>query len=281
MSIRVLYETHSHTPLCKHAVGEPEQYASVARRRGLRGLVVTCHNPMPEGFALSSRMGIEQFDEYLSLVDRARQAWAGQLDVRLGLEADYFPGYEYWLERQLRSAEFHYVLGSVHPHLSEFKAKYWRQDPRDFQRTYFRMLADAAETGLFDCLAHPDLVKNETSSHWDPEEIMDEIRQTLDRIANAGVAMELNTSGANKVIAEMNPFPQMLKEMNARTIPVVVGSDAHVPQRVADRFDSALDLLQSCGYQKVSYFLDRKRHDLSIEAALVSLRGADPVFSPE
>ena len=156
----LLFETHSHTPLCKHAVGWPSEYAAVAEARGLRGLLVTCHNPMPDGFSAGVRMSPDQFDEYVDLVAKTQDEWAGRVDVRLGLEADYFVGFESWLEQQLNSADFHYVLGSVHPQIQEFRERYWEDDSTEVQRTYFRLLADAAETGLFDCLAHPDLIKN-------------------------------------------------------------------------------------------------------------------------
>lgn len=267
----MLYETHSHTPLCKHATGEPEEYAEIARARGLLGLTVTCHNPMPDGFSSRVRMSPDEFDEYIDLVSRARDNMADTIDVRLGLEADYFEGYEAWLEDQLGSADFHYVLGSVHPQIQEFRDKYWGADPLEVQRTYFRLLAVAAETGLFDSLAHPDLIKNETRRDWDPNLLMDDICRALDRIADTGVAMELNTSGANKKIPEMNPFPAMLMEMRAREIPVVIGADAHVPERVGDGYEIALELLKECGYEEVSYFLNRERRDVPITLARESL----------
>ncbi len=268
----LLYETHSHTPLCKHAVGQPEDYAAIAEARGLRGIIITCHNPMPPGFSPRVRMSVDEFDEYVTMVARARDTWDGRVDVRLGLEADYFVGYESWLEKQLAASDFHYVLGSVHPQIAEFRQRYWKDDPVEVQRVYFELLAEAAETGLFDSLAHPDLIKNETPNDWQPTHIMDSIRGTLDRIAATGVAMELNTSGANKIIPEMNPFPEMLAEIASRKIPVVIGADAHEPGRVADRFELALDLLSECGFTHVSYFLDRVRHEVSIKAARGSLR---------
>ena len=277
MSEPLLFESHSHTPLCKHAVGTPSEYAAVAEARGLRGLLVTCHNPMPDGFSARVRMSPDQLGEYVDLVAQTREEWSGRVDVRLGLEADYFTGYETWLEQQLNSADFHSVLGSVHPQIDEFRLRYWDDDPTEVQRTYFRLLADAAETGLFDCLAHPDLIKNMTADNWEPSQIMDDIRRALDRIAKTGMAMELNTSGANKLIAEMNPFPEMLVEMSARQIPVCIGSDAHEPGRVGDRYDEALRLLESCGYSRVSFFLERQRHDVSIRAAAASL--AEPANS--
>lgn len=276
MTSPLLYETHSHTPLCKHAVGEPEEYAQVAHARHLRGLVVTCHNPMPEGFSPNVRMHPEEFDTYLEMVARARDHWAGRVDVLLGLEADYFEGYESWLEEQLGSADFHYVLGSIHPQINKFRERYATGDPLELQRTYFQLLAQAAETGLFDSLSHPDLIKNEVPDQWDPGAIMSDICKALDRIAATGIAMELNTSGLYKRVGQMNPFPEMLVEMRLREIPIVIGSDAHDPNRVGDRFHTALDLLEKCGYERVSYFVERKRVDVDLLEARESLNLPSP-----
>lgn len=268
---RILFESHSHTPLCKHADGWPTEYAEVAEARGLMGMHVTCHNPMPDGFSANVRMSESEFDVYVDLVAETADQWKGRVDVRLGLEADYFEGHEAYLEQQLSAAEFHFVLGSVHPQIGEFRHRYWQDDLIEVQRIYFDLLAKSAETGLFDSLAHPDLIKNFTTEAWDPSSILDVIRPALDRIAKTGVAMELNTSGVNKRISEMNPFPEMLREMKLRDIPVTLGADAHTPTRVGDGYESAMQLLESVGYTHVNYFLARKRHSVAIEDALASL----------
>jgi histidinol-phosphatase (PHP family) len=95
---------------------------------------------MPDGFSADVRMAPEQLPEYIDLVARARDAWAGKLDVRLGLECDYFPGYEGWVEQQLKLAEFHYVIGSVHPQTAEYRERYRCDAPLEYQQTYFRLL---------------------------------------------------------------------------------------------------------------------------------------------
>jgi len=274
----LLYESHSHTPLCKHARGEPEAYAAVAEERGLKGIIFTCHSPMPGGWSANLRMAVEEFDTYVALVERARKAWAGRVDVRLGLESDYFPGMESWLKELHARAEFHHILGSVHPQLSEYQKAFYHNDWLDFQKTYFGHLAAAAETGLFDTLAHPDLVKIVVPRpEWVLSRIMESIVSALDRIAACGVAMELNTSGLYKSYPEMNPSPDILREMKARNIPVVIGADAHAPERVADKFDQALGLLSQAGYSSVRYFLNRQPVDVPIEDALHSLKLAAPV----
>ncbi|MEO1617970.1 MAG: histidinol-phosphatase [Planctomycetota bacterium] len=271
---RILFESHSHTPLCKHAEGNPVDYAAVALQRGLKGLHVTCHNPMPDGFSSRVRMAESEFDTYVDLVAEATEAYRGELDVCLGLEADYFEGYESYLEKQLSSREFHFVLGSVHPQIGEFRQKYWEEDLVQVQRTYFNLLAKSAETGLFDSLAHPDLIKNFTSEAWQPDTMLDTIRPALDRIAKTGVAMELNTSGLLKTIPEMNPFPEMLREMQLRGIPVTLGADAHKPSRVGENYIPAMELLRSVGFTEVNFFVGRERQSVAIERAIASLDAA-------
>jgi histidinol-phosphatase (PHP family) len=268
----VLYETHMHTPLCKHAIGQPEEYAAVAEKRGLKGIIVTCHNPTEIPWSAHLRMSMADFDKYATMVDRARRAWADRLDIRLGMESDYAPGMEAWVEKLHQMAEFHYILGSVHPDIREYKQQYFKGDAVEFQRLYFQHLAMAAESGLYDALSHPDLVKNSDPAQWNLERVMDTIQQSLDRIAATGVAMELNTSGLNKAIKEMNPSRTMLQEMRQRNIPVVVGADAHDPKRVAANYEEALDLLKEVGYTHVSLFLNRERQDIEIDQARASLK---------
>jgi histidinol-phosphatase (PHP family) len=270
----LLYESHSHTPLCKHAHGSPSDYARAAGQRGLRGIIITCHCPLPDNISYAVRMRPEEYEAYVDLVAQARQEFAGAVDVRLGLESDYYPGVEPWLEKLHARVPLHHVLGSVHTQVPDYRARFFRGDWFDYQQTYFQHLAEAAETGLFDTLAHPDLVKNEAPHEWQFARIQPFIARALDRIAKTGVAMELNTSGANKALPEMNPGPRILEMIRERGIPIVIGADAHRPERVGDRFDVALRLLGSLGFREVSFFLERKRQTVAIKDALASLRVA-------
>ena len=268
----VLYETHCHTTLCKHSIGEPEEFAAVAERRGLKGIVVTCHCPLPDGYSSAVRMAPEEFETYIALVERARSAWAGRVDVRLGLESDYYPGVEPWLEELHVRAPLHHVLGSVHYQIPDYRKRFFGGDVFEYQQLYYEHLAQAAESGFYDTLAHPDLIKNENPEEWLLPRIQPFIQKSLDRIAATGVAMELNTSGLNKALPEMNPGRTQLELMYERRIPVVIGADAHRPMRVADRFEEALQILSEVGYREVCFFLDRQKQTVPIEVALASLR---------
>jgi histidinol-phosphatase (PHP family) len=276
--MRLVYETHMHTTLCKHAIGSLEDYAEMAYARGLKGMIVTCHCPMPKGFNRMIRMSDKEWPIYLRMVRQTAQRWQGKLDVRLGLESEFFPGQEPYIESLHQREPLQYVLGSVHCHMGIYRKTFDTHDARHFQTYYFTHLADAAETGLYDCISHPDLIKNEYSKTWNVDDLLqDVIAPVLDRVAATGVAMELNTSGVNKSVAEMNPGRAMLELMRERDIPVTVGADAHNPSRVADGFEEAFQTLMDVGYTELSYFLNRERHTLTLQDALDSLRPVEPL----
>lgn len=270
----IYYDSHMHTPLCKHAWGEPEEYAAQALKAGMKGIIFTCHCPMPDGFWPAVRMADTEFDTYLAMVDRTAKAFKGKLDVRLGLESEFFPGTEGWIKELHQRADFDYILGAVHWQARDYLAKFETGTIEAFRKTYFNQLALSAESGLYDCLAHPDLVKNYHPDSWCLAIVKGGISTALDRIAATGVAMELNTSGLNKSYSEMNPGMEMLRMMAEREIPVVIGSDSHRPHRVGEHFMTALSNLQEAGYDKVSYYLNRKRIDLKISEVQASIKRA-------
>ncbi|MFT5412130.1 MAG: histidinol-phosphatase (PHP family), partial [Verrucomicrobiales bacterium] len=184
----IYFDSHMHTPLCKHAYGQPIAYARNGMRRGLKGIIMTCHSPMPDGFSSSVRMSPEEFPEYVELVRDSAEQLEGQFLIRLGMESDWFPGMEGWLKELHAREPFHYILGSVHPFLPEYKDKFHTGDVVEFQKGYFGHLADAAETGLFDCLAHPDIVKVMTVRDYQFERLEGAVDAALGRIKRAGVA---------------------------------------------------------------------------------------------
>ena len=271
MPTTLLYESHCHTPLCHHAEGHPREYAAAALAAGFKGIIVTCHCPLPDGHSDWVRMAPTEYEIYLGLIEEAREEFEGRLEVHAGLESDFFPGVESWLKELHARHPLNHVLGSVHPQLPEYQDDYYRGDDFAFQQVYFDHVAQAAETGLFDTMSHPDLVKNLAPAAWNFSRIAPSIGEALDRIAATGVAMELNTSGRYKSIPEMNPSASMLTMMFERGIPVVIGADAHVPHRVGEGYDVALKTLRSVGYEEINVFLNRQRQAIPIADALASL----------
>jgi histidinol-phosphatase (PHP family) len=289
MPTPLLYETHMHTPLCKHAQGDIADYAAVAAQHNLAGITVTCHNPLPGDFDIGVRMAEAQFPQYLHMVADARAACAGRedhaVDVRLGLECDYYPQFEDHLRAQTQSAAFDYLLGSVHAHLRPWRDQFdpgrehgRATDPDALTAVYCDQLAAAAACGLFDCLAHPEvlLTKRCVPPEYDPRRFLDAIAEVLPRIAATGIAMELNTSAALATVRGRAYLPDLLTLYREHNLPVVLGSDAHKPARVADLWPDALDMLERAGCTHVSFFIERRRRDVPLDHARASLTPAAP-----
>jgi histidinol-phosphatase (PHP family) len=190
-------------------------------------------------------------------VDAIMQAREHGLPVKLGLEVDYAPGREEETRALLAPYPWDYLLGSVH-WIDGFGID---GEPRLLDEVgvdaawsrYFETLAEAARSGLFDSLSHPDLVKifGLRAAAFDYAGV-------ADAIAAAGVAVEVSTAGLRKPVGEVYPHPDFLAACRARGVPVTTGSDAHRPDLVGRDFDRARELLRSVGYETVTIF-ERRR----------------------
>jgi histidinol-phosphatase (PHP family) len=187
-------------------------------------------------------------------------------DLRLGLEVDYVPGAEDRTQNLIERADLDYVVGSVHflrdAAVDHDRFDIWR-DPRsadDVWRRYFETLGEAARSGLFDILAHPDLVKMWGSQRPRPEGDLRRFYElAMDGIAEGDIAIEVSTAGLRKPVGELYPAPAFLELVLEAGCPVALSSDAHVPADVGRDYDRALELLDSLGVQQLSVFARRER----------------------
>ena len=114
-----------------------------------------------------------------------------------------------------------------------------------------------AESGLFDILAHPDLVKKFS---YAPEGDLDRFYDpAIEAIAANGSVIELNTAGWHKPCAEAYPAPRFLELAASAGIGLVISSDAHAPAEVARDFPKARKLALAAGYRETQLFKNRQR----------------------
>ena len=74
--------------------------------------------------------------------------------------------------------------------------------PRQIWRRYFQTIGEAARSGLFDVLAHPDLVKVWGGERPLPEgDLRRYYELAIDGIAESGIAVEVSTAGLRKRVA--------------------------------------------------------------------------------
>jgi histidinol-phosphatase (PHP family) len=192
-----------------------------------------------------------------------------ETDLRLGIEADYVAGREDRLARFLDAREWDYVVGSVHfvrDAAVDMEGPDWehvwgRGDSSDkVWERYFATLAEAARSGLYDIMAHPDLVKIWGAARPLPErDPRHYYEPAVEAMLDAGVAMELSTAGLRKPVGELYPAPALLEMAVDAGVPIALSSDAHAPDQIGFRYDDALAALAGAGVTEICVFEGRRR----------------------
>ena len=244
-----------------------ERYREAAADRGIAELGVAEHI-----HRFTQALEVWQHPWYRQWATDDLDAYAAfvreETDLRLGLEVDYLPGREDRLGGLLERYEWDYVVGSVHfvgDHaidVDEVAFDVWRHAATAEQvwRRYFETLAEAARSGLFDILAHPDLVKvwgtGRPLPDRDPRFFYE---PAVEAMAEAGVAVEVSTAGLRKPAAEIYPSRALLEMVADAGCPVALSSDAHRPEDIGHEYDRALELLDSVGIRELCIFDRRSR----------------------
>jgi histidinol-phosphatase (PHP family) len=205
----------------------------------------------------------DDIDEYCDFVRGA--------GLKLGIEADFLPGREDRVQNLLEGRDWDYVVGSLHflrddaldlhgePDWAAWDI--WRGgDPEKVWRTYFETLGEAARTGMFDILAHPDLVKVFAGRVPVPEgDLRRFYERAMDGIADSDVAVEVSTAGLRKPAGEIYPAPAFLEMCLEAGRPVALSSDAHLPEQLGHRYEDAVTALSDAGVTEICVFERRQR----------------------
>ncbi len=253
------------TPEEYFTAANAERYRAAATERGIAELGVSEHV-----HRFSAALGVWQhpwwkqnarddIDEYCAFV---RQA-----GLKLGIEADLVAGREDQMAALLGAREWDYVVGSVHfiadqaVDMRESEWDIWEShDPEEVWTRYFEMLGHAAATGLFDILAHPDLVKVWGGAAPRPEgDLRRYYELAMPGIEAADVAIEVSTAGLRKPVAEIYPDGDFLRMCLELGKPVALSSDAHVPEDLGHGYDQAVELLRELGVTELAVFEGQER----------------------
>jgi histidinol-phosphatase (PHP family) len=188
--------------------------------------------------------------------------------LRLGVECDFIPGAEERVAALLDARDFDYVVGSVH-FIGEGDAAVdhegfdvWEGDgeAEEIWRRYFEMVADCARCGLFDILAHPDLVKVWGRARPLPERDLRAFYEpAVEAIAEAGIAVEVSNGGLRKPVGELYPSRQFAEMCIEAGASFALSSDAHLPEQVGFEYGRAVEFLDELGVGEICVFEQRQR----------------------
>lgn len=266
--MRFNFHTHSRYDDGKQRI---EDYILTAIDKGLVALGFSGHQPLP--FDNQWSLPGKDYPEYLAEIRRLREKYTDHIDVYLGLEMDYIPGYSENFTACREGAGLDYCIGSVHlvmkPGGSDPGDIWFIDGPREgylqgIQRifngnvraaveAYYDQQREMVATQRPDIIGHLDKVnmhnKEElfsTSDRWYTEAV----DRLLDTIAATGTIVEVNTRGVyTGKTGDYFPSAGILKRCFERDIRVMVNTDAHHPDQLDTHFDNAVELLKGLGFR--------------------------------
>lgn len=221
---------HTHTWRCGHAVGTEREYVEQAIAAGLQILGFSDHTPypFPEGYASFFRMELEQADDYFQTVSDLKREYAGQIDIRIGVEAEYYPKYFPQLLELLRQYPCEYMLLGQHYIGNELDGRYSGRicTEEAWLRQYVTQALEGLDTGKFTYLAHPDLP--DWQGDWSVYDR--EMQRLCVGAKQRGIPLELNFAGMN----DGRWYPNVRFWQIAGRVGnlAVLGCDAHGPQEL-------------------------------------------------
>lgn len=277
MTICGLVDLHLHTCTSSDAEATVEEHCRRAAELGLREIAITNHmNVRTAKYHVTPRQLCSVRDEIAAL-----ETALPNIALRLGVEVDYFPDMEDEIAAELQAEEaalghpLDIVLVGLHV-LRGVRFASKKQAPGLFEATddvatlyreYLRLLARAVRTGLYDVIAHPDLIKRFTHL-LAPPVAFGEYREACLELVEAAIetetAIELNVKGREHPVGEFYPSVEFLELYvaecaGARVEPLVtLGSDAHAADGLGLHLAEGACALRRLGLSRVMTF-ERRR----------------------
>ncbi len=268
----MLIDYHTHHERCGHAEGTMREYIEKAIEIGLHQLGLSDHMPVihmaREKLLPGLGMEIHELEEYVQEAIDFKKEYKNDIDIKVGLEADYIRGYEEKIEELLSPYPFDYLIGSVH-FLGEWdfsdsrQMDGWRnKSVDDIYLDYYTAIREAAESKLYDIVGHFDVIKK--YGHVPKNNIEPIINQTLQVIKANDMAVEINTSGLFKVVKEVFPAPSIIKKIVEQNIPLTLGSDSHKPEQLQRGLEEGKKIIKELGIKDLATFNQRRRIMISV-----------------
>jgi len=249
----VIANYHTHTYRCGHAEGNEREYVECAVKAGLKTLGFSDHTPydfFDSDHSSPIRMRVEELPGYAGSLRGLAAEYRDRIEILPGVEAEYYPRYFPRLLELLRENGIVYMILGQHLPGNEIGEAYCGRptdSAADLER-YVSQTAEALETGLFSCFAHPDLIRfvGESAAYEK------QMRRLCRAARKTDTPLEINLLG----IREGRSYPDerfwRLAAEEGNT--VILGSDAHTPAHVVDpqSEQKALALAEKFGIRPIT-----------------------------
>ena len=227
------YNFHTHTFLCGHASGTPEEYVQRAIQCGINHLGFSDHAPMQIGGndKISTRMKASEAERYVSELRALREKYRDQIDLSIGFEIEYYPSFFAETLKQVKALGIEYLILGQHFTREERSGYQYVARPtadEDDFKEHVAQVVEGIHSGAFTYVAHPDVF------HFTGDQSMylREMRKICVASRECNVPLEINLLGIRD--HRRYPFPLFWEMAGKEKCPVTFGSDAHDVQNVYD-----------------------------------------------
>ncbi|MBQ2251739.1 MAG: histidinol-phosphatase [Clostridia bacterium] len=246
---------HTHTFRCNHASGKDEEYIQKAIAENVKILGFSDHAPnapRKDGYLSYYKMRPDETEEYYSSIRALGKKYSNEIEIHVGFETEYFRStWNDEVEFLKKHPPEYLILGQHYVDFEHLNGKQGNHSDRASSpcddKTRIKPFADAVieamSTGLFSCVAHPDVL---TYTGEDQDYYLSEMARIIEASKKYGVPLEYNLLGQSaKRQYPRRDFWQLAGEMG---VPAVIGCDAHNPERVADKEEiaEARKILSEC-----------------------------------
>ena len=219
---------HTHTYLCRHALGTVDGYVEKAIEAGIKELGFSDHNPciFNSDYYSTYRMFPEEIETYVKLVTDTKNKYKDDIKIYLGYEMEYYPEcFEKTLDFILQY-ECDYLILGQHFINNEMNQPYIanKTDNEVYLKTYVNQVIEGIKTGVFSYVAHPDIV-NLTGDFKIYES---EMRKLCECAKEYSMPLEINLLGIRD--NRHYPYEHFWKIAADVGNDVVMGVDAHCPE---------------------------------------------------
>ncbi|EFM11112.1 histidinol phosphate phosphatase HisJ family [Paenibacillus curdlanolyticus YK9] len=263
-----MFDLHTHHARCGHAAGTLEDYVQEAIRKGLPVLGISDHSPY--FFSREDHpypqlaMAITEFDAYIEEAVRLKRAYEERIELLIGVESDIFSDQIDLYGRKYVQYPIDYVIGSIHFLSSaaimeslDFNTAAEEQQQFAVQR-YVEAMVLGIESQWVQIVGHLDGFKRGYSGFRNL--LSPYIDGILKRMADRGVAMEINTNGMQHACREWYPSNDVIERALFHGVQITFGSDAHHPDRIASDWEQVRETLLAMGCKRMVIYKQRKPH---------------------
>ncbi len=251
----MLANYHSHTVRCRHASGTQREYVEQAIAGGFRVFGFSDHTPYPfdGGYESTFRMQPKELEGYVRETLDLKEEYKSDIDIRLGLEAEYYPRYFDALIRLCEDYPIEYFLLGQHALFNETEGIFSGRPTGDEKilEQYCSQVTEALKTGRFLYIAHPDVI-----NYTGPGDIYEKhMRALCKSLKELNIPAEINFLGLLE--GRNYPDPRFWKIAGEERVDTVLGVDAHAVDRVhlPACEEKALEMVKTCGLHLIERLL--------------------------